>query len=222
MIRQLLFSSLLSSVALSASLNQTASSNATQTLQNVVNTMGGIETLNNLTAYSYEALTIYRSQTLTQSYGLTRSNQSVSAAGSQVMSFQERNYTLLERIDRAYSFNDYWIWAWPTLLPNFNYSVVVRDGLNGYACFNRGQNSSYADDHTVALGYADSYLTDYLIHQAHQFALPWLIKQFVAASPKSLNVHQIKDPFTGVALQAIDHPTLDLTLVINNNLPYMI
>lgn len=138
------------------------------------------------------------------------------------MFFEERNNTLLERIDRAYSYNDYWIWAWPTLVPNFNYSVIVHDGPEGFACFNRGQNSFYADDHTAALGYADAYLTDYLTHQAHQFALPWLIKQFTTISPQSLNIHQITDPLTGVVLQAIDHPTLSLTLVIKKNLPYMV
>ena len=138
------------------------------------------------------------------------------------MSFEERNNTLLERIDRAYSYNDYWVCAWPTLVPNFNYSVIVHDGPDGFAFFNRGQNSFYADDHTAALGYADAYLTDYLTHQAHQLALPWLIKQFTTVSPRFLSIHQITDPLTGVALQAIDHPTLSLTLVINENLPYMV
>ena len=222
MVRSLLSLSLVFSIASCASMEATSLSNVSHILQTAVMTMGGTEALNNLTSYSYEALTIYRSQTLTQSYALQRSDQSVSAAGTQIMSFEERNATLLERIDRAYSYNDYWIWAWPTLTPNFNYSVVVHDGPNGFACFNRGQNSFYADDHTISLGFTDEYLTDYLIHQAHQFALPWLIKQFAAALPQSLDLHEIKDPLTGVALQAIDHPALNLTLAFNDNFPFMI
>ena len=195
-------------------------SNASHILQSVVTAMGGIHVLNNITAFSYEASTIYRSQTLTQSYGLSRSDQSVAAAGIQTMSFLELNGTLRERIDRSYVFNDYWIWAWPTLTPEMNYSVVVRDGDDGFACFNQGQNSFYAEDHEVALGYADSYLTDYLVHQAHQFALPWLIKQFAAA--QSLRVSQVEDPLTGVVLPALEHPSFSLTLVVNNDLPYMV
>ena len=194
--------------------------NASQILQNIVTTLGGIDALNNVTSFSYEALTVYRSQTLTQTYGLQRSDQSVSAAGSQVMSFREQNNTLLERIDRAYTYNDYWLWAWPELKPGIKYSMVLRDGRDGFACFNQGQNSFYADDPTVALGYADAYLTDYLIQQAHQFALPWLIKQFIAAP--SLRVSEVQDLFTGVVLPALRHDDLDLTLVVSNGLPYMV
>ncbi|KAL6712908.1 hypothetical protein ACLMJK_009463 [Lecanora helva] len=222
MLRSLLPVSLLFSIASGITTNATLANNVTQFLQTVVKAMGGSDALNNLTSYSYEALTIYRSQTLTQSYALNRSDQSVSAAGSQTMSFEERNATLLERIDRAYSYSDYWIWALPTLTPDFNYSLVVHDGPNGFACFNRGQNSFYADDHTAALGFADQYLTDYLIQQAHQFALPWFIKQLMTASPQSLSVHGIQDPLSGITLQAIDHPGLNLTLIINENLPYMV
>ncbi|KAL9085992.1 MAG: hypothetical protein Q9165_007354 [Trypethelium subeluteriae] len=185
-----------------------------------VKALGSIEVLNNITSFSYEALTIYRSQTLTQNYNLQHSDQSVSAAGSQIMSFKEGNNTLYERIDRAYRYNDYWIWAWPELVPEMNYSMVLRDGLHGFACFNQGQNSFYADDPTQALGYADAYLTDYLVYQAHQFAILWLVKQFVA-SP-SVTAHHLEDPLTGAVLPAIDHPKLGLTLVINNSLPYMV
>ena len=197
-----------------------SSGNASQILQNTILSMGGMDVLNNITSFSYEALTIYRSQTLTQTYGLRRSDQSVSAAGSQIMSFNEKEDTLQERIDRAYSYNDYWIWAWPDLNPEMNFSVVVQDGPQGYACFNQGQNSFYADDTTAALGYTDAYLADYLVQQAHQFALPWLMKQFVTAA--SLIVSQVQDPLTGMVLPALAHPSLNLTLVINDNLPYMI
>lgn len=194
--------------------------NASQIVHDTIEALGGIEVLNNITSFSYEALTIYRSQTLTQSYGLKRSDQSVSAAGSQIMSFKEHDGKLQERIDRIYRYNDYWIWAWPDLVPAMNYSVVLQDGSDGYACFNQGQNNFYVEDPSIALGYADAYLTDYLVHQAHQFALPWLIKQFVNAKP--LAVRQVKDPFTDTVLPAIEHPSLNLTLVVANNLPYMV
>ena len=197
--------------------------NPSQFLQATVNALGGIDVLNNITSFSYEALTIYRSQPLSQSYGVKRSDRSVSAAGSQVMSFAERNGSLLERIDRSYLYGEYWIFSHPDLTPPMNYSVVVQDGLDGFACFNQGQNNFYASDPTVALGFADAYLTDYLVQQAHQFAIPWLIKQFVAAN-SSLAFEQIEDPLTGVELSGLTHPTLNLTLVIDNktSLPHMV
>ncbi|MCJ1328032.1 hypothetical protein MMC10_004707 [Thelotrema lepadinum] len=215
-----LLCSLLLPYAVGATQSGNTYANASQILQDIVKALGGIDALNNITSFSYEALTIYRSQTLTQTYGLKRSDQSVSAAGSQIVSFKEQNNTLQERIDRAYDYNDYWLWAWPELKPSINYSMVLQDGPEGFACFNQGQNSFYADDPTVALGYADAYLTDYLIQQAHQFALPWLVKQFVVA--QSLTVSEVQDPFTGVVLLAIGHPGLGLTLVVNNGLPYMV
>ena len=220
MLKYTVLSSLLMPYAVAATQIDSTYANASQILQSIVMALGGIDALNNVTSFSYEALTVYRSQTLTQTYGLKRSDQSVSAAGSQIMSFTEQNNILQERIDRAYNYNDYWLWAWPDLQPGINYSMVLQDGRNGFACFNHGQNSFYADDPTAALGYADAYLTDYLIQQAHQFALPWLIKQFVAAP--SIRVCEVQDPFTGVVLPALEHPDLDLTLVVNNGLPYMV
>ncbi|KAI9664131.1 MAG: hypothetical protein M1821_007622 [Bathelium mastoideum] len=200
---------------------QSPSINASQILQKTVDALGGTDALNNITGFSYEALTIYRSQTLTQNYALHRSDQSVSATGTQIMSFRENSNNLQARIDRAYRYNDYWIWAWPELVPSINYSLVLQDGPDGFACFNRGQNDFYyADGAADMLGYTDPYLADYLVHQVHQFALPWLIKQFVSA--ESLVVHELENPWTGVVLPAMTLPNLNLTLVVNNNLPYMV
>ncbi|KAI9711703.1 MAG: hypothetical protein M1820_001847 [Bogoriella megaspora] len=163
-------------------------SNASQILRNTVAALGGIDVLRNITSYSFEALTIYRSQTLTQNYGLKRK-----------ITEGYRSESIVHTII------DYWIWGYAELTPGMNFSVVVQDGLDGFACFNQGQNSFYVDDPTVALGYADAYLTDYLVQQAHQFTLPWLIKQFIAI--ESLAVRHLS--FATVANIKMSQSTYD-------------
>ena len=203
--------------------NALASRDATTLIDQSIQALGGLDALNRIAGFSYEAVALYRSQTLTQSYGLKRSDQSVSATGSQIMSFREYNNSLQERIDRAYQYNDYWTWAFPNLSPPINYTLVVQDGSDGFACFTKGQNDFCADDPSVAAGYADPYLTDYLVQQAHQFALPWMLKQF-ARSNSELRVLDIQDPLTNVSLQALEHTDLGLTLILNTttHLPYIV
>ena len=104
-----------------------------------------------------------------------------------------------------------------------DYSLVVKDGSDGFACFTRGQNSFFAPDPSAALGYADPYLTDYLVHQARQFALPWLVKKFVSETSQ-LQQSQIQDHISGNTYLSVDHNRLGLAMLINTtgHLPYAI
>lgn len=104
-----------------------------------------------------------RSQPLTQDYNLYRSDQSTAETGTETLSF-DFSSGLQARIDRYYRYNDYWIWSQPTLEPNMNYTIVMKDGDVGYACFTKGQNSFFIDDPTQTLDYAVSFLTDYLVN----------------------------------------------------------
>ena len=168
-----------------------------------------------------EPTSIYRSHTLGQNYNFMDPDQSVSAAGSQNMSFSFDGERLLTRIDRSYVYNDYWIWAHPDLQPIINFTLVIHDGPRGFACFNRGQNNFYAEDPRTALGYADTYLTDYLVRQSHQFALPWLLKKFTS-DPKGLHQSVASDASRGVRLLALQHAAVDVVLLVNATtmLPY--
>ena len=103
------------------------------------------------------------------------------------MTFKSTDNGLLSRIDRSYIYDDDWIWTFADLQPAINYYLIVHANPHGFACFNEGQNSFFTRDPSVAIGNADSYLTDYLIHQAHQFALPWLLGRFVA------DAHQLRE-----------------------------
>jgi hypothetical protein len=139
------------------------------------------------------------------------------------MTFDLSSNGLRSRIDRSYIYDDYWYWAFPELQPAINYSVIVQDGRDGFACFTHGQNSFFTSDPSVPLGYADPYLADYLIHQSHQFALPWLFQRFMSDFLQ-LKLSHVRDPVSQQTYRAISHPSLGLTILIDtkSNLPYAI
>ncbi|KAL1849686.1 hypothetical protein Daus18300_013187 [Diaporthe australafricana] len=192
-------------------------------LDKVVASMGGLEALGKIDAFTYEANHIYRSATLTQTYNLYSLDQSVASAGSHTLSFEGNGTMLKSRIDRVYAYNEYWTWAFPDLKPGVNMSLVVRDDVEQYACFIQGQNNFFSPNLTSAQGYADAYLTDYLIHQAHQLAIPWIIRRFVTDSA-TLQTYEVRDPFSLATYVAIAHSQLNLTLLVDQttNIPHAI
>ncbi|PTB72112.1 hypothetical protein M440DRAFT_1473064 [Trichoderma longibrachiatum ATCC 18648] len=191
-------------------------------LRNVIDSIGGTKALQDVQRLVFKAEGIYRSQTLTQNYNLYHSDQSVAEAGSETLSF-DFSSGLRARIDRSYRYNDYWIWAQPGLEPSMNYTIVLKDGGDGYACFTRGQNSFFANDSTKALGYADSFLADYLIHQVKQFALPWLLQQ-MNQSTSRLRTYAIVEPLTKNHFAVLELDNVGLSLIVNatSHRPYKI
>lgn len=139
------------------------------------------------------------------------------------MSFEIDGKSLRSRIDRSYIYDDYWIWGFPDLQPFIDFSLVVQDGPQGFACFTKGQNSFFSTDPSVAKGYTDPYLTDYLIHQARQFVLPWLLQKFWS-EPNKLRQYGVHDPTIDRAYLALEHGELGLTMLIDttSHLPYAI
>lgn len=121
---------------------------------------------------------------------------------------------LRSRIDRSYIYDDYWIWAFPDLRPHINFSLVVDGSDKGFACFVEGQNSFYAEDPGVASGYADAYLTDYLVHQAKQFALPWLLMKF-AEDADEMKRLEATDRITGLVYIELLSEEVGLSLLID-------
>jgi Metallo-beta-lactamase superfamily len=177
--------------------------------------MSGLDAIDKIHTFSLESGNVYRSQTLTQSYNLRYTDQTVAAAGAQTLSFHNRNGTLQERIDRHYLYDSYWEWAFPDLRPVINYSMVLQGGHDGFACFNSGQNSFFSGDPTAALGFADGFLTDYLVQQAHQYALPWLLQRLISDA-EHLNISTTRDTITDNVFLSIDHQQLGLSLILNN------
>lgn len=139
------------------------------------------------------------------------------------MSFSYSDGVLRERIDREYRYNDYWIWAFPNLQPQMHYSLVVQDGPNASACFNKGQNSFFVEDPEQAAGYADTYLTDYLVRQAQQYALVGLLKK-LGENSQTLTASAILDSVTSASYLSLEYSSSDLVLLIDATtfLPYAV
>lgn len=139
------------------------------------------------------------------------------------MTFSIANDGFRSRIDRSYIYDDYWIWAFPDLQPHMNFSLVVDGSEDGFACFVQGQNSFFAENPSLALGYADPYLTDYLVHQAKQFALPWLLRKFVSDAGELLR-SETNDHVTGTTyIELLDEET-ELSMLIDEKtmMPYAV
>ncbi|KAK5053341.1 hypothetical protein LTR84_002315 [Exophiala bonariae] len=204
-----------------------STSNPADLLNGVIDAMGGFEALNMTIGLTYESSSIYRSQTLTQNYNLHLSDQTVAEAGTQNISFLFSDGILRQRLDRKYQYGFYWLWAFPDLKPMIDFSLVVQAGPNASACFNKGQNSFFADDPSQALGYADGYLTDYLVQSAQQLALPHLLQQFHTRSSdltSSCVTVAAGDNKTQVSYSALHDAHFDLTLIIDDDtrLPYAV
>ena len=139
------------------------------------------------------------------------------------MTFDLSSDRLRSRIDRSYVYDDYWLWAFPDLKPSMNYSLIIQDGSDGFACFVDGQNSFFAADPSIPLGYADPYLSDYLVHTSHQFALPWLFKKFMS-DISLLQLSETEDPISMKTYKSVSNPTLDLAMLVDpvTSLPYAI
>lgn len=139
------------------------------------------------------------------------------------MSFVKDGSGMRSRIDRAYTYNEYWLWAFPDLQPFVNMSIVVHDTSEPYACFVKGQNNFFSPDLSAAQGYADGLLTDYLIHHAHQFALPWLLQKFLSETD-IMQKRKLRDPYTSANFIAFEHVDLGLSLLIDSetHLPYAV
>lgn len=202
---------------------------ASSTLNKTLNALGGLSAWQQIDSITFRSQYVfcrstaiiysrvsrqYRSHTLGQNYNLFEPDQSVATTGSQNISSIMTNNTLHARIERSYIYDDYWIWAFPDLHPFMNFTVVVRDGPDGYACFNQGQNSFYAEDPIEPLGYADAYLTDYLVRQARQFALPWLLQRF-AAAPEKLVQYSVEYAESEMPLLVLEDVDIGLALLID-------
>ncbi|CAI6031735.1 unnamed protein product [Clonostachys chloroleuca] len=101
-----------------------------------------------LTVYS-----VYRSRSLMQSYNLYHADTPFAVSGSQNISFSFDSGELTQRIDRKFHPSEYWSWATPSN-DDFDHSLVVHGGENGFACYTRGNNQVWLPTN-LASGYTD-------------------------------------------------------------------
>jgi len=104
-----------------------------------------------------------------QAYNLAKADQFVAITGHQNISFSYSLPVLQQRIDREFIpagklfptkssplsliRADYWIWGSPTLSP-IDYSLVVKEGPTGFACYVRGNNVIFLPP-DLTQGYTD-------------------------------------------------------------------
>ncbi|KAF2170390.1 hypothetical protein M409DRAFT_51437 [Zasmidium cellare ATCC 36951] len=228
----LLFPALVASLTAPSRLqlyNSTSSGNGTSRqpasiadVLQVVNAIGGLEVLQEVRGLTYNGGQLYRSGTLSQTYTLESLDQSVATTGSSNISFRFNSSGLSSRIDREYAYDDYWVWEIPSLRPLADMSLVVRDDSEQYACFVNGSNN-FLSDFRSTQGYTDELVTNYLIHQAHQYALPWLLQQFLK-NDTELEKYQVQQRYSRATYGAIESAELGLTLLFDlaTKLPYAV
>ncbi|KAH6993026.1 hypothetical protein EDB82DRAFT_566564 [Fusarium venenatum] len=102
---------------------------------------------------TFHAPSIYRSRSLMQSYQLTRADTSVMTSGSQNIPYRLDAEVLQQRIDRHATPSNSWAWGSPDLKP-VDFSLVVQDGADGFACYTKGNNMIHVP-YNVTFGYTD-------------------------------------------------------------------
>lgn len=111
-----------------------------------------------------------------QSYDFERADIGVAISGSQNVSFKLDSGDLQQRIDRHFTpagtspvqpspastnqITDYWSWGSPKLDP-FDFSLVVRGGDDGFACYVKGNNQIWLPT-DLASGYTDGEFDSFL------------------------------------------------------------
>ncbi|KAF4467560.1 hypothetical protein FALBO_5568 [Fusarium albosuccineum] len=193
------------------------SNSADALLDRALTALGGERAIDNLDGVTYHAPNVYRSRSLMQSYNMDRADTTIAVSGSQNISFSFDSNQLTQRIDRIYKASDYWSWGSPRL-DDFDNSLVVRGGKDGFACYVRGNNQIWlpAD---LASGYTDSALAEYLVLHGEMLS-PKLLLQVK-------NHHGVKATdavINGIKMPAVYDPVLDITVIFDasSHLPHII
>ncbi|KAH6886173.1 hypothetical protein B0T10DRAFT_530431 [Thelonectria olida] len=124
-----------------------------QLLNDALDSLGGEGPIGELKGLTYHSPRIFRSRSLMQSYELMRADTSVATSGSQNISFRLDQGFLEQRIDRRSVPSNYWSSGSPELKP-FEFSLVVNEGKDGFACYVKGSGQIYLPQELTA-GYTD-------------------------------------------------------------------
>ncbi|KAH7204798.1 hypothetical protein DER44DRAFT_811991 [Fusarium oxysporum] len=117
--------------------------------------LGGEKTIAGIDGITYHSPNVYHSRSLMQSYNMDKADTGVAISGSQNASFSYSSGQLTQRIDRTFKPSEYWYWA-SARLDEFDYSLVVRGGKDGFACYVRGNNQIWLPANLTS-GYVDVY-----------------------------------------------------------------
>ncbi|WJG35248.1 uncharacterized protein FOBCDRAFT_239517 [Fusarium oxysporum Fo47] len=101
--------------------------------------LGGEKAIAGIDGITDHSPNVYHSRSLLQSYNMDKADTAVEISGSQNVSF-------------SYS-SEYWYWA-SARLDEFDYSLVVCGGKDGFACYVRGNNQIWLPA-SLTSGYVD-------------------------------------------------------------------
>ncbi|KAI1009833.1 hypothetical protein LB504_003014, partial [Fusarium proliferatum] len=161
--------------------------------------LGGEKAIAGIEGITYHSPNVYHSRSLMQSYNLDKADTAIAISGSQNISFSYDSDQLAQRIDRVFKPSEYWYWA-SARLDEFDYSLVVRGGKDGFACYVRGNNQIWLPANLTS-GYVDGKLR----------LLFLLLESGKVFSPKLL-------------LEIVYDPILEITMVFDasSHLPHII
>ncbi|KAK7408439.1 hypothetical protein QQX98_009366 [Neonectria punicea] len=133
------------------------------------------------------------------------------------ISFSFGSDELQQRIDRQFVPSDYWVWGSPALDP-FDFSLVVRSGDDGFACYVRGNNQIWLPS-DLASGYTDAALAEYMVLHGNMLDPRLLLKL-----KSSKSTHFSKTTINMVEMVSVHDSDLGLTVIFDpsSNLPYIV
>ncbi|RSL46596.1 hypothetical protein CEP53_010263 [Fusarium sp. AF-6] len=186
-------------------------------LDRALNAMGGEDVIARLDGVTYHSPNIYRSRSLMQSYNMDRADTAMAISGAQNVSFSFDSNELTQRIDRILKPSEYWSWGSPRL-DEFNHSLVVRGGKNGFACYVRGKNQIWLPADLTS-GYTDPALAEYLVLHGNMLS-PKLLLQL----KEHRGIKATKVDVNGVKMPAVYDPILDITVIFDTrtHLPHIV
>ncbi|CAG9990374.1 unnamed protein product [Clonostachys byssicola] len=179
--------------------------------------LGGEDVISALDGVTYYSPTVYRSRSLMQSYNLYHADTPVAVSGSQNISFSFDSDELTQRIDRKFHPSEYWSWATPSN-DDFDHSLVVHGGENGFACYTRGNNQVWLPTN-LASGYTDAALAEYFVLHGKMLSPKLLLEVKMHKNAKSVEVE-----INGIVMPAVYDPVFDITIIFDSSshLPHIV
>ncbi|KAG8352567.1 hypothetical protein FVEN_g9349 [Fusarium venenatum] len=112
-------------------------------------------------------------------------------SGSQNIPYRLDAEVLQQRIDRHATPSNSWAWGSPDLKP-VDFSLVVQDGADGFACYTKGNNMIHVP-YNVTFGYTDAALTRNLIMEARMLSphLVYRMRNSTSVSVSNLEINGV-------------------------------
>ncbi|KAM5344034.1 hypothetical protein ACJ41O_012571 [Fusarium nematophilum] len=189
-----------------------ASCSPQELLNEAIDALGGEGPISELKGLTYHAPRIFRSRSLMQSYELMKADTAVSVSGSQNISFRLNRGFLEQRIDRRATPSNYWSWGSLELKP-LDFSLVVNEGADGFACYVRGNNQIYLPQE-LASGYTDCTRPDFVGIEGFANFGSYFGPQSCGAGPDVLSSSNLP----------LHDPSREITVILDpkSKLPYII